>query len=205
MNFSNDWADFEQYEVGINVIPALNKTKIPKTTWKKWEETPIPLEIHNQWKEQNLFDEGLAIICGQVFHNKEFMGLWLNAVDCDNKAGTAAMCPTSVEHTAKETLVEQHANLDKCHILFYTKEPLKNRAINPKLEKQIEIKSMGKHLLYCSGCYHKDGSLIDIVGTKKIKLVDKNSLEKTLDSFLGTIILVYPFQLMKAIFHAGEK
>ena len=87
MNFSNDWADFEQYEVGINVIPALNKTKIPKTTWKKWEETPIPLEIHNQWKEQNptldsstnfedsnsieteLLDKDICYFCGDEIYN----------------------------------------------------------------------------------------------------------------------------------------
>jgi P4 family phage/plasmid primase-like protien len=184
---SNQWADFWRNDVGVNVIPALNKTKIPKTTWKEWQETPIPLEIHNQWKKQNLFDEGLAIICGQVFHNEQFKGMWVNAIDCDNQAGLEAMCPTSVEHTAQGTLVEQHANPNKCHVLFYSDEPLKNRAINPELEYQIEVKSMGKHLLYCSGGYHKDGSLIDIVGTKKIKIVDKNSLEKTLDSFLGTI------------------
>ena len=135
-----------------------------------------------------MFEEGIAIVCGKVMRGKH-KGLLLNGIDCDNKAGTLAMCHSGIEATARHTLVEQHANPDKCHILFYTREPLKNRAINPNSEKQIEVKSMGKHLLYCSGGKHKDGSLIDIVGTEQIQIVeDHQKLEKRLDEELGIVI-----------------
>jgi hypothetical protein len=188
---ANQWADFWRYEVGVNVIPALNKIKTPKVEWKNsplgnWQSDPIPENIHTQWKNQNLFDEGLAIVTGKVFHNEQFKGMWLNGIDCDNKAGTDVMCPSGVAHIAKGTLVEQHDNPDKCHILFYTDEPLKNRAINQNSEYQIEVKSMGRHLLYCAGGYHKDGSLIDIVGTTNVKIAEKDSMEKMLDEHLGT-------------------
>ena len=186
---ANQWADFWYYQVGVNVIPAHNKTKTPKVEWKNstlgnWQTEPIPENVFNDWKGENLFDEGLAIVTGSVFRGNS-KGMWLNGIDCDNKAGTEAMCPQGVEHTAKGTLVEQHANPDKCHILFYSDEPLKNRAINPDSEYQIEVKSMGKHLLYCAGGFHKDGSLIDIVGTDQIKIAYKDSIEKTLDEYLG--------------------
>jgi P4 family phage/plasmid primase-like protien len=186
---ANQWADFWYYQVGVNVIPAYNKTKTPKVEWKKdtrgnWQTEPIPENVFNDWKGENLFDEGLAIVTGKVFRGNS-KGMWLNGIDCDNKAGTEAMCPQGVAHTANGTLVEQHANPDKCHILFYSDEPLKNRAINPDSKYQIEVKSMGKHLLYCAGGFHKDGSLIDIVGTDQIKTAYKDSIEKTLDEYLG--------------------
>jgi|APSaa5957512535_1039671.scaffolds.fasta_scaffold14543_5 putative DNA primase/helicase len=181
----NQWADFWYYNNGVNVIPAHNLTKKPKVAWKEWQTVPIPEELFKEWKEKGMFKQGIAIVCGQVFRG-ENKGLWINAIDCDNAAGTKAMCPRGVAETAKRTLVEQHSNPDKCHILFYTNEPLKNRAKNPNSEYQIEVKSMSKHLLYCSGCLHKDGTLIDIVGTKKIKLAkDKDGIENKLDSILG--------------------
>ena len=140
---ANQWADFWYYQVGVNVIPAHNKTKTPKVEWKNstlgnWQTEPVPENVFNDWKGENLFDEGLAIITGMVFRGNS-KGMWLNGIDCDNKAGTEAMCPQGVEHTAKGTLVEQHANPDKCHILSYSDEPLKNRAINPDSKYQIEV------------------------------------------------------------------
>ena len=184
----NQWADFWYYNNGVNVIPAHNLTKKPKVPWKEWQTVPILEELFKEWKEKGMFEQGIAIVCGQVFRG-ENKGLWINGIDCDNKAGTEAMCPSGIAETAKRTLVEQHANPDKCHILFLTRVPLKNRAINPDSEKQIEVKSMGKHLLYCSGCKHKDGSLIDIVGTETILLVENHqALENRLDKELGITI-----------------
>jgi hypothetical protein len=202
----NQWADFWRNQAGVNIIPATNnhadsdKCKKPFwtdkkgveswITWKKsgYQTNPITQEQHDEWKKNNAFKDGMAIICGEVFHNEQFEGMWLNGIDCDNRAGVDVLCPQGIEYTSKGTLVEQHGNPDKCHILFYSDEPLKNRALNNNSKIQIEVKSMGKNLLYCAGGYHKDGSLIDIVGTKKIKFADKNKLEKKLDQILGTKI-----------------
>lgn len=184
----NQWADFWYYLKGVNVIPAKNLTKTPKVGWKEWQTEPIPEELFKEWQVKGMFEEGIAIVCGKVFRG-EHKGEWLNGIDCDNKAGTDAMCPNGVEEIARRTLVEQHANRDKCHILFYTREPLKSRGHSPNSEKQIEVKSEGKNLLYCSGCKHKDGSMIDIVGTEEIKLVkDHQGIEQKLDEHLGTQI-----------------
>jgi len=184
----NQWADFWYHLKGVNVIPTHNLTKKPKVAWKEWQTVPIPLEIFNEWKEQGMFEQGIAIVCGQVFRG-ENKGLWLNGLDCDNRAGTMALCPYGVEEKSRHTLVEQHSNPDKCHILFFTREPMKNRAINPNSDFQIEVKSMGKNLLYCSGCLHKDGTLIDIVGTETIQLVeDKAGMENKLDCILGVSV-----------------
>ena len=187
---ANQWADFWYYLKGVNVIPSHNLTKKPKIAWKKYQNEPVPEELFKEWKEKGMFEDGIAIICGKVFRSDN-QRLYLNAIDCDNKAGTDAMCPQGIKEIAKKTLVEQHSNPDKCHILFYTTEPLKNRTINPNSDKQIEVKSMGKSLLYCTGGYHKDGTLIDIVGTEIIHLVKNHQeLEKKLDEILGTEIKV---------------
>ena len=187
---SNEWADFWRNDVGVNVIPANTAEKTTDILWTNdprgnWQTEPIPQEVHDGWKNRGMFEKGMAIVCGQVFHNEQFKGMWLNAIDCDNKEGTNAMCPTSVEYTAKGTLVEQHANPENCHIFFYTDKPLKNRLLVEGQQIKIEIKSAGKNILYCAGGYHKDGSLIDIVGTRKIKIVDTEKLQKKLDNILG--------------------
>ncbi len=184
----NKWADFWRYEIGVNTIPANTKTKTPLVSWTNdsrgnWQTQPIPEEIHKQWKKDNLFKDGLAIICGQVFHNEKYAGLWLNGIDCDDKAGIDAICPSGIEQASRGTLVEQHGNKEKCHVLCYSKQPLKNRSLISDAPK-IEIKSMGKNLLYCAGGIHKDGSLIDIVGTRKIKVIDSTDLERQLDKIL---------------------
>jgi len=127
----------------------------------------------------------MAVICGKVFHNKEHEGKWLNGIDCDNKLGLEKMCPSGIEKIASITLVEQHANKDKCHIYFYTKEPIKSKVGNDGKENtvpQIEIKSEGKFILYCAGSIHKDNSVIEIIGIDKVKTLDKEALEINIDS-----------------------
>ena len=186
MKNSNEWANFWRLEVGVNVIPANTRNKKPLVTWKEFQSAPIPDTLHNEWINKGMFKDGMAIICGQVFHNEEHKGRWLNAIDCDNLDGTNAMCSTSVDITASKTLVEQHDNKQKCHILSYTDKPLKNRAINPKNKELIEVKSMGKNILYCSGGIHRDGSMIDIVGTDKVGYIPNSQyIEESLDKILG--------------------
>ena len=94
-----------------------------------------------------MFDDGHAIICGEIFHNASKRGLWLNGIDCDNKLAIDEMCPSGIGKTADMTLVEQHANKEKCHILFYTRKPIQSQApLQGENIPQIEIKSGGKFL-----------------------------------------------------------
>ena len=147
----NDYADYWRYEIGVNVIPATNRHDNPelvkkpfwtdehnKQNWIKWgnyQDKPITKEQHDEWKRTNAFKDGLAIVCGETFHIEE--NLWLNAIDCDSKQGIDDFIKDkTLEEIATDTLVEQHDNKEKCHILFYTKEPLHNETVG-----KIEIKS----------------------------------------------------------------
>ena len=190
----NEYADFWRHEIGVNVIPANSKKKIPLTEWKEYQTQPIPQEIHDEWKSKGLFNQGMAVICGQVFHNKEHLNKWLNGIDCDNKLGLDVMCPSGIDKIASITIVEQHKNKNKCHIYFYTKDPIKSKSANDGKQNtvpQIEIKSEGKFLLYCSGSIHKDNSPIEILGINKVKTVDKEPLEERIDSICKEYSIPY--------------
>ena len=213
----NDWADFWRYDVGVNVIPATNKhddtdfQKKPFWTdeqgqqhWISWardgyQTMPISEEQHQEWKDNNAFKDGMAIICGEVFHNEIRKGLWVNGIDCDNKLGVEEYCgkkrdgtPVLLEEIAKDTIVEQHSNKEKCHIITYTDKPIQSQApLQGDNIPKIEIKSGGNKLLYCAGGIHKDGSLIDIVGSEIVTEVPKDKLENKLNNIFKKYGLEY--------------
>src|SRR5215213_1197467 len=80
----NGWADFWRYDIGVNVIPADTKNKSTYVKWSEWQNKAIPEEQHNKWKDENAFSNGIALILGRVWHNKEKVGLYLNGIDADN-------------------------------------------------------------------------------------------------------------------------
>jgi hypothetical protein len=55
-------ADFWRHQIGVNVISADTKNKTIYEEWKKWQNNPIPEELHNQWKTENKFSKGMAVI-----------------------------------------------------------------------------------------------------------------------------------------------
>ncbi len=213
----NDWADFQRYSTGLNLIPATNNHSDPKKckkpfwtdeqglehwiTWKEsgYQTNSISEEQHQQWKDSNAFKDGMALICGQVFHNKTTKGLWGNGIDCDNLLGIQEFCgerkdgsPVSLAEVAKDTVVEQHANKEKCHIIVNTKEPILSKApLQGDNIPKIEIKSGGNKLLYCAGGYHKDGSLIDIVGSEQVAEFPKDKLEDKLNKIFKKYDIPY--------------
>ena len=188
----NEYADYWRNDIGVNVIPAVTATKKPLVEWKKWQTEPIPLELHEQWKKNNLFQNGMAVICGQVFHNDAKKDWWLNGLDADNLLGLQELCVDSIDRVAKDTLVEQHSNKEKCHIYFYTKFPIQSQApLAGNNIPQIEIKSGGKFLLYCAGGTHKDGSPIEILNCIEPALVEKEQLENKIDKIFKKYGLTY--------------
>jgi hypothetical protein len=70
-NTINEWADWWRNQIGVNVIPAISKDKTPIVKWKQFQDKPIPQEVHDQWKEQGLFDNGMAIILGRTWHRND--------------------------------------------------------------------------------------------------------------------------------------
>lgn len=179
----NWWADWWRNHIGVNVIPAVGRLKIPKFPWLKdprgnWQEEPIPIEIHEGWKKDGLFAEGMAIICGRVLHREDRKHLYLCAVDADNLMGINSMTG-NLEELAKNTIVEQHANPNTAHILVYTTIPMwkkssdtTNATMKEKMDANhipaLEMKGLGKHgIMYCTPSPHKDGSNYQILGTKE--------------------------------------
>ena len=188
----NEWANHWRNMVGVNVIPAVTATKKPKVEWKQWQTEPIPESLHDEWIANNTFKDGMAIICGRTWHKPE--DLWLNGIDCDNRLGLDEVCSGhALDEVAADTVVEQHANKDKGHILFYTKQqPIQHQApLNGEDVPRIEIKSGGRFLLYCAGGTHKDGSPIEIIDKTIPSVVDKDRLEKKIDEVFQKYGLQY--------------
>lgn len=181
----NEWADFWRYEIGMNVIPANTKYKKPVVNWIEWQNNPIPMEMHDKWKSENAFENGMAVIVGKVFHNPIKKGLYLCAIDCDNERAVAEMMPSGVVYHANKTLIEWHPDdPNKCHIYFYTHKPVPKKSsdtVNPKQAEQlqknmipaIEVKGDGKHgIMYVTPSPHKNGTNYEIVGVEQPVLLD---------------------------------
>jgi hypothetical protein len=166
----NEWADFWRYQIGVNVLPA--KDKRPLVQWKKWQNKPIPEDVHNQWKKQGAFAEGISIIPGKVWHNKERQGLYFIFLDADKQEAITELCTssrngkkTSLDEMAQNLLVEQHKdNLQKAHVYFYSPIPFPKKEADSVLG--LEVKGQGGHgVANCAGSIHKDGQPWEIVGT----------------------------------------
>lgn len=177
----NQWAEFWRSDVGVNVIPANSKSKIPKVEWKKYQDSPIPQETHDAWKSDDMFDHGMALICGKVFHKYKSDDLYLNMIDLDNALGIGEFCAGKIDIFSNDTIVEQHANTNKAHIYFYSRgapipqkgfDSVKKDEIDSNTVPGIEIKSGGKLLSYCAPGPHKDGSEIGIVKSSTVSTIN---------------------------------
>ncbi len=51
----------------------------------EWQNKPIPQELHEQWKRENAFKNGLAILPGKIWHRKDREGYYLIAIDLDSE------------------------------------------------------------------------------------------------------------------------
>lgn len=189
-DYTNEWADYWRYEVGVNVIPADSIKKKTMIQWKEdprgnWQIDPIPQMIHDEWKLNDSFKDGMAIICGRVFHNITKKHLYLCAIDVDNKKGLDELTAQGISDLSTKTLVEQHKDPNKAHIYFYTTKPMPKKSsdvVNLKLLEKInnnevpaiEMKGDGTHgIMYCTPSLHKDGSNYTIIGIREPKIFDE--------------------------------
>jgi len=207
----NDWADYWHYEVGANVIPANTRDKTTFINWKKYQNSPIPKEQHDEWKTQGAFNDGMAIIAGKVWHAKDpsKQGLYLILVDLDNKKAIDEFCTrngimTPLAELAKTMIVEQHDDEpDKAHIIFYASHPflkkstdIVTKAMSDKLVKNeipaIEIKGAGEHgILFVTPSLHKKGKNYLIIGTKELGTTLYDALETHLDNICNKYGIPY--------------
>jgi hypothetical protein len=126
----DQWADFWRYQIGVNVIPANTKNKQVHTRWAEWQDKPIPEELHKQWKTQNAFSKGIAIIPGRVWHREDKKDLYyFTFLDADKQKAIDELClrngkKITLQEMAEKFIVEQHKdNLQKAHIYFYSPIP----------------------------------------------------------------------------------
>jgi hypothetical protein len=189
---NNEWADFWRYHVGVNVIPANSKEKVPIVAWKEFQSNPVPEEIHNQWKEDRLFDQGMAVILGRIWHKSDMRDYSLVGIDCDNQKAIQELLTRNgrtitPEQFANNTIVEQHLdNREKMHIYVYTNgKPLRDKTsdigrldseIDPSSVPIFEVKAPSKYLMYCCPSMHKNGHKYQILGTRTpLKLNDEGA------------------------------
>ena len=189
---SNDWADYWRYEVGVNVIPA-NPANRSRPTWILWKENgyqnnPILEEQHEQWKKDDAFAKGMAVIAGKVWHTKDTSknNLYLILVDLDNQKAIDEFCTrngvtTPLSEMAKTLIVEQHDDMPyKAHVMFYASYPFKKKssdktlkAMADKIDRNeipaLEIKGDGQHgILFVTPSTHWNGHNYRIIGTNEL-------------------------------------
>ena len=88
----NGWADFWRCDIWVNVIPwNKGEGRSNKVDWRKWQDKPIPQEVHDYWKNTGAFKDGMAVILGTCWHQKPFnprLRLW--GVDLDKQSAIDA-------------------------------------------------------------------------------------------------------------------
>ena len=79
----NGWADLWRNSVAANVIPGNTADKNTHTEWITWQNKPIPQEIHDHWKRNHKFDNGLAVVPGRAWYKDPNLYFW--GMDIDNQ------------------------------------------------------------------------------------------------------------------------
>ena len=177
-NTINQSADFWRYDIGVNVIPADTINKKPIVCWSEWQDKPIPEELHNQWKAEGLFSNGIAIIPGQVWHREDKKSLFFIFIDADKQNAINEICTRNektitLNEMAEKFLVEQHKdNPEKAHIYFYSPIPFPKKSADTVLG--LEVKGVGEHgIAFCFPSIHKDGMPYDIIGTNQPEVLNE--------------------------------
>jgi WD40 repeat protein/bifunctional DNA primase/polymerase-like protein len=201
----NRWADYWYYEVGVNVIPAHTKQKKTFVEWKRWQIESIPEELHDQWKSEKKFADGMAIILGKVWRG-DHIGEYLIFIDLDNQKAIEEFCgyfstsngqPTTLNQIAEKFIVEQHLDdTDKAHVFFYSEVmfPKKSSDVNIPGEKNddllpaIEIKGLGTHgIAYCTPSVHKKGQRYQIIGTARPVKLSEDQARRMIENIDNNI------------------
>jgi hypothetical protein len=183
----NKIADYWRYDVGVNVIPADTKRKATDISWSQWQDQPIPREVYDEWKNSGTFKNGVAVVLGKVWHNRQKEGLYLNGIDCDNLKAIEEICSrngktVTLAKLAQWTLVEQHLDdVNKAHIYSHRPWPKKSSdssgSLTTKVKNNeipaIEVKGLGAHgIFFCTPSIHKNGQPYQIIGSQEPVIAD---------------------------------
>jgi hypothetical protein len=173
----NDWADFWRYQIGVNIIPANTRKKETYESWKEWQDNPIREDLHDEWKASGAFNNGMAVVLGEVWHNPIKKELYLIGIDLDNQKAIEEVAMNGLDDLARNVIVEQHYDdTTKAHIFLYSHKPFPKKSsdnsghLNAKLDANdipaIEVKGLGSHgILFVTPSIHKNGEPYQIIGT----------------------------------------
>jgi hypothetical protein len=134
--------------IGVNVIPADTRNKITNSSWKQYQNSPIPDWQHEQWIKDSAFTKGMAVILGRTWHRKDKMVQYPICLDVDKRKAIEELCTRNgktiaLQELAQKFLVEQHKdNLDKAHIYFYSPIPFQKKSADAVLG--LEVKRIGR-------------------------------------------------------------
>lgn len=184
----NEWADFWRYSIGVNVIPVNTKERNSYVKWSEWQDKAIPEIIHEEWKKENAFENGMAIMPGRIWHKDDKNNLYLIFIDLDNQKAIDEFCEClglpDLKELSKQVIVEQHKDdLSRAHIYFYSNHSFKKKSSDVyKVKKEIqnntipsiEVKGLGSHgIAFCCPSLHKNGYKYEIIGTESPKTFSK--------------------------------
>ncbi len=204
----NDWADFWRNEIGVNVFPIEFRKKKTYVKWSEFEEKQVPEDQHNKWKEDESFNNGIAIMAGKIWRGK-YKEKYLACIDIDNKKGIEQFLShfgkvDTIEKLGEKTIVEWHKdNPNKVHIYFIVEKPLTKKSgitvsnkdnLTNKEEMDIpaiEVKSEGRHgIMIVAPSIHMNGSPYETLGTKIPTVLDESQSE-ALENSLNNIYNKY--------------
>ena len=184
IEYTNAWANYVRYGLGINVMPAAwqvidaEMKFIPCNSWKEYQTKPIPEELHRRWLDEGAFKSGIVGILGHVFHRPDRLGCYLSEVDMDNAVAIQEIIKwkgdKSLVDFGRLGLVTQHtAKLDSsAKAYIYSRTPLTNKDPNVSKEDTTlpswEIRCLGR-MAVMPGSRHKKGDPMIIIKDGKLE------------------------------------
>lgn len=172
----NDWADYWYHKQKCNVIPYDTKNRYPILgSYKEYQHNRIPNDVFEEWKNEGLFEKGMAIFPGKLYlditkKDNNNSHLYLVAIDLDKKEAIEEFCSLNgknitLKELAEKTIVEQHEDdLNRAHIYMLSPIPFPGKGPDSKIG--IEVKSKAEHgIMFCSPSFHKNGQRYQIIGT----------------------------------------
>ena len=152
---------------------------------ERWGDNIINEIDYDTRLEQGWYNDGVAVICGQLRHGS-YKAKWITCLDFDSKDAFDKFCEilgTNLEKLAKWTRVEWHNSLESMHVFLISNKPFKNLA-----ETGIEVKA-NKLLAFVSPSLHKSGEEYRAFDGESIAIldsIDQLRTESIIDIFIKT-------------------
>jgi hypothetical protein len=155
----NGWADYWFHTVGVNVIPAGfievapgQFKKQPIIEWKSYQSISVSIDQHEEWKKQNKYKNGFAIVMGRIWRGVN-EGYSIRALDSDNKCADEEL---TIGTSDLSIMIERRGERSHRFIISKQSIPDKNadnsRDIKSKKDSNavppFEIKGSSKKLIF---------------------------------------------------------